>query len=153
MQIIAYFPEERKEDFIMNNEQKKDIDEMTQAELRYELDNMRIEYDRMTLRNDIMKLVDRMILSTDLQKIKVCAEKMYKQEMKDWGSLYGMRDNICDMADNLADMQNVNELQYFNHFMYFKMLDEKPEATEGLYTITDSMAKAKLEHVEKDGAC
>ena len=66
----------------MIKEQRKDIDEMTKAELRCELDNMRIEYDIMTLRNDIMKLVDRMVLSTDLQKIKDYTEKIYKQEME-----------------------------------------------------------------------
>lgn len=135
----------------MNKEQKKDINEMTKAELRCELDNMRIEYDRMTLRNDIVKLVDRMVLSMDLQKVKDYTEKIYKQEMEHWGFLYGMRDNLCDMANNLTNMQNVDELQYINHVMYYCLLDREPEATEGLYTITDSMTKAKLEHIEKGG--
>lgn len=135
----------------MNKEQRKDINEMTKAELRCELDNMRIEYDRMTLRNDIVKLVDRMVLSMDLQKVKDYTEKIYKQEMEHWGFLYGMRDNLCDMANNLTNMQNVDELQYINHVMYYCLLDREPEATEGLYTTTDSMAKAKLEHIEKGG--
>lgn len=130
-------------------EQRKDINEMTKAELRFELDNMRIEYDRMALRNDIMKLVDRIVLSMDLQKIKDFADDVYKQEMEHWGFLYGMRDNIHDMADNLADMQNVDELQYINHVMYYYLLDREPEATEGLYTITDSMRKAVLEYLAK----
>lgn len=130
-------------------EQRKDINEMTKAELRFELDNMRIEYDRMALRNDIMKLVDRIVLSMDLQKIKDFAEDVYKQEMEHWGFLYGMRDNLCDMANNLTNMQNVDELQYINHVMYYCLLDREPEATEGLYTITDSMRKAVLEHLAK----
>lgn len=137
----------------MIKEQRKDIDEMTKAELRCELDNMRIEYDIMTLRNDIVKLVDRMVLSMDLQKVKDFTEDIYKQEMEHWGFLYGMRDNIHDMADNLADMQNVNELQYFNHLMYFCLLDKEYKATEGLYTNTDSMGKALLKHLtNREGA-
>ncbi|MGN0340145.1 MAG: hypothetical protein ACI4D0_06575 [Lachnospira sp.] len=133
----------------MIKEQRKDINEMTKAELRFELDNMRIEYDRMVLRNDIMKLVDRMVLSMDLQKVKDFVEDVYKQEMEHWGFLYGMRDNIHDMADNLADMQNVDELQYFNHAMYYCLLDREPEATEGIYTTTGSMRKAVIEHLAK----
>lgn len=35
MQIIAYFPNKRKEDFIMNNEQRKDVNEMTKAKLEH----------------------------------------------------------------------------------------------------------------------
>lgn len=147
MQIIAYFQEQRKEDFIMSKEQLKDINEMTKAELKCELDNMRIEYDRMALRNDIMKLVDRMVLSMDLQKIKDYTEKIYKREMENFGFLYGMRDNIHDMADNLANVQNVDELQYFNHVMYFCLLEKEPNATDGLYTMTDAMRKALIEHI------
>ena len=137
----------------MNNEQRKDINKMTKEELRFELEDLRDEYERMTLRNDIVKLVDRMVLFTDLQKVKDYIEGVYKQEMEEWGFLYGMRDNIHDIADNLANVQNVNELQYFNHFMYLKLLDKKPKATEGLYTITNDMRKAKLEHIEKEGVC
>lgn len=133
----------------MINERRKDINEMTKAELRCELDNMRIEYDKMALRNDIVKLVDRIVLSWDLQKIKDFVEDIYKQDMEHWGFLHGMRDNIHDMADNLVNEQNVDELQYYNHLMYFGLLDREPNAIEGLYTITDSMAKAKLKYVEK----
>ena len=138
----------------MDTKQRKNINEMTKRELTLELDDMRDEYDRLTIINDIIKIVNRIALISDLQKVKAFTEQIYKQEMEEeWlYSIYGMRDNIHDMADNLVVEDCREELLYYSHLMYGFLLDRVPEATEGLYAITDEMRKVLLKHITKDKA-
>lgn len=86
-------------------EERKNIDEMTKSELAVELDHLRIAYDRMVLMQDIVVMVGRMVTTMDLWKIKDYVEKVYKDKVAgNWGFLYGVRDNIVDMANNLAKL-------------------------------------------------
>ena len=62
-------------------EEHKKIDEMAKSELKFELNNLRMEYDRMTLMRDIMVMVGRMVTTIDLQKIKDYVEKVYKEKV------------------------------------------------------------------------
>jgi len=134
----------------MKKEERKNIDKMTKSELAFELDNLRMEYDRMALMQEIMVMVSRMVTTMDLRKIKDYVEKVYKEKVAgDWGFLYGVRDNIVDMANNLAELQNVDELQYFNAFMYGMLLSREPKATEELYTMTSGMKNALLKHLQE----
>lgn len=134
----------------MSKEERKNIDEMTKSEMSFELDNLRMEYDRLTLVQEIMVMVNHMVTTMDLQRIKDFVEKVYNEKVAgDWGFLYGVRDNIVDMANNLAELQNVDELQYHNIFMYGMLLDKEPKATEGLHTVTSGMNKMLLEHLQK----
>lgn len=132
------------------SDERKNIDEMTKSELKFELDNLRMEYDRLAVMRDIMVIVGRMATTMDLQKIKDYAEKVYdKTVANSWAYLYGVHDNIVDMADNLAELQNVEELQYFNTLMYGMLLNREPQATEGLHTMTSSMKSVLLEHLQE----
>lgn len=134
-------------------ENRKHVDEMTKSELRFELDDLRVEYEFLKVKTDIIKLLDRFVTVDELNKIKDYAEKVYKQEtMKDWGFFYGMRDNVHDMADNLVEMQNVEELQYFATLMYGLLLDKEPKAIEGLYSTNETMQKMLLEHLMSEKA-
>lgn len=135
----------------MRNEKRKHVDEMTKAELRYELDDLRSEYDRMMLRNEIVNKIDKLVAFEQLEIVHDFVNKVYKKEICDkFGFWYGMRDNIVDMANNLAEMQNTECLRFINHFMYSMLLDKEPSATDNLYTMTDSMRKALLEHLTND---
>ncbi len=131
-------------------EEHKKIDEMAKSELKFELNNLRMEYDRMTLMRDIMVMVGRMVTTIDLQKIKDYVEKVYKEKVSgNWGFYYGVRDNIVDMVNNLAEMQNIEELQYFNILMYGILLNKEPKAIEGLHTMTSGMKDILVEHLQK----
>lgn len=131
-------------------DERKNIDEMTKSELKFELDNLRMDYDRLAIMRDIMVMVGRMVTTMDLQKIKDFVGKVYKEKVAgDWGFLYGVRDNICDMADNLAGLQNVEELQYFNTLMYGMLLNREPQATDGLHTMTSGMKNILVEHLQE----
>lgn len=132
------------------SEEHKKIDEMTKSELKFELNNLRMEYDRMTLMRDIMVMVGRMVTTIDLQKIKDYVEKVYKEKVSgNWGFYYGVRDNIVDMANNLAEMHNIEELQYFNILMYGILLNKESKAIEGLHTMTSGMKDILVEHLQK----
>lgn len=134
-------------------ENRKHIDKMTKDELRFELDNLRDEYARLKVKSDIIKLLDRFVTASELEKVKEYAEKIYKQEVvKNWGFFYGMRDNIHDMADNLAERQNIEELQYFATFMYGVLLNKEPQAIEGLNATNKTMQKMLLEHLTSEKA-
>lgn len=134
-------------------EERKNIDKMTKSELAVELDHLRIAYDRMVLMQDIVVMVGRMVTTMDLQKIKDYVEKVYKDKVAgNWGFLYGVRDNIVDMANNLAKLQNVDELQYMNSLMYGMLLSKEPRATEGLRTMTSGMKDMLLEHMQEQEA-
>lgn len=132
----------------------KHIDEMTKSELKTELDELRCEYKMLKLKSDISAICDRFVTSMELQKVKDYAEKVYKQEVVEhWGFWYGVRDNIRDMADKLAELQDFDHLHYFNAFMYGMLLSDNPSATEGLHTMPDDMKKMLLKHLleEKKG--
>ncbi len=127
---------------------RKHVDEMKKEELKFELENVRYEYDKMLLKAEIVKMLDRMVTTDELKQIKDYVEKIYKNDIAgDWGFLFGVRDNIVDMVNNLADKQKAEELQYFNQFMYRMLLERESNATEGLYTVTNGMEKALLEHL------
>lgn len=134
--------------------ERKLVDEMTKAELKRELDDLRCEYDTLKTKNDIIKLLDRMPTSIELEEVKKCAEKIYQKSMdKHWGFLNGVHDNICDMADNLLETRDCTMLNHLNVFVYGTLLHENPTATEGVKTMTDNMKKMLLEHLmaEKGG--
>lgn len=115
-------------------ENKKHVDEMTKSELRFELDNLRDEYAVLKVKADIIKLLDRFVTVSELTKVKEYIEAVYEQDtLKTFGSFYGMRDNIHKMADNLAELQKVEELQYFSRLMYLALNEKVPEATEGVH--------------------
>lgn len=134
-------------------ENRKHIDEMTKSELKFELDNLRDEYALLKVKTDIIKLLDRFVTVDELDKVKNYAEKVYKQEtLKHWDFFFGMRDNIHDMADNLVEMQNVEELQFFATLMYGSLLDKEPKAIEGLYSTNETMQKMLLEHLMSEKA-
>lgn len=129
-------------------ESRKYIEEMTKGELKREVETLRYEYDKLRIKEDIVKMLDRIVTNSDLELIRDYVEKIYKKELeKNWGFFYGMRDNIVDMANNLVEVQNVKELQYLNHVMYYMLLDSEPNAVEGLYTMTDGMKKELLKHL------
>lgn len=132
----------------------KNVDEMTKAELKRALEDLRCEYDALKIKNDIIKLLDRMPTSMDLKEIKKYAEKVYQKSMdKHWGFLNGVHDNICNMADNLLEARDFNTLKYLNAFVYATLLNENPTATEGIKTMTDDMKALLLKHLmaEKGG--
>lgn len=128
--------------------ERKNIDEMTKSELKAELDELRDEYKMLKLKSDISAICDRFVTSMELQKVKDYAEKVYEQEVVEhWGFWYGVRDNIHDMADKMAELQDFDNLHYFNAFMYGMLLSDNPSATEGLHTMTDDMKKILLKHL------
>ena len=53
------------------------------------------------------------------------------------------------MVNNLAEMQNIEELQYFNILMYGILLNKEPKAIEGLHTMTSGMKDILVEHLQK----
>lgn len=136
------------------SKERKHVDEMTKSELKTELDELRVEYDMLKLKSDISAICDRFVTSMELQKVKDYVEKVYEQEVVGrWGFWYGVRDNIHDMADKMAELQDFDNLHYFNVFMYGALLDDNPSATDGLHTMTDDMKKMLLKHLleEKKG--
>lgn len=131
-------------------DERKKINEMTKSEMAFELDNLRMEYDRFAIIHDIMVIVGRMVTNMDLKKIKDYVEEVYKEKVAgDWGFSHGVRDNIVDMVNNLAEMQNIKELQYFNVLMYGMLLNKEPKAVEGLYTMTSGMQEILVEHLKR----
>lgn len=127
---------------------------MTKAQiehLQFELEKAKDECELMKAKEEVKEYIDRLVTIKSVNKAKEYVEKVYKEQMKTWGFLFGMRDNIVDMANNLADLQNVNELQYLQHVMYCMLLDCEPNATKGLHTTTDGMEKALLKHLKKEG--
>lgn len=119
---------------------------------KYELEEIKEEYDLMKAKEETKKYIDRLICIDDVNKAKDYAEKVYKDVMdKHWGFFFGMRDNIHDMADNLADMQQIDKLQYFNLLMYGVLLNDEPKAVEGLHTMLQPMKDLLLEHLMKEG--
>ena len=137
----------------MEKEQLQDINKMSKSDLRFELDNLRIEYEHMMLQKEIYKLVDRIASINALQEIKEFVEKIYEKKVTN-NCIYtqGARDNIVDMADNLLKTLNWQQLKYFNEFMYGMLLNSEPSATEGLYNITPNMENMLLKHLQKKGA-
>ncbi len=136
----------------MKKEQLQDINKMSKADLRIELEDLRLEHKIIKLREDIIKMINRIDATGELEKIKDFAEKQYKDSyLAKFGCLGGMRDNIQDMAENLAEIQNTKELQYFNGLMYGLLLDRDPDATDGLY-MTPGMENMLLKHLQKKGA-
>lgn len=134
--------------------ERKSINEMTKAEAKRELDNLRCEYDTLKIKNDIIKLLDRMPTSIELEEVRKCAENVYQKSMdKHWYFLNGVHDNICDMVDNLLETRDYSMLKYLNCFVYGTLLNENPTATEGVKTITEDMKGLLLEHLmaEKGG--
>ena len=125
--------------------ERKRIDKMTKSDMATELDTLRDDYDRLNLMHEIINFIGRMVMTVDLKKVRDYAEKVYKQSVDSWGFLYGKRDNICDMANNLAELWNTEELSFFNELMYDMLLDREPKATDGLYTMTDGMRRAFYE--------
>lgn len=127
---------------------------MTKAQiehLQFELEKANDECELMKAKEEVKEYIDRLVTIKSVNKAKEYVEKVYKEQMKTWGFLFGMRDNIVDMANNLADLQNVNELQYLQHVMYCMLLDREPNAIKGLHTTTDGMDKALLKHLKKEG--
>lgn len=136
----------------MEKEQLQDINKMSKTDLRIELDDLRREYKIIKLREDIIKMINRIDTTDELEKIKKFTEKQYNDSyLANFGYLSGMRDNIQDMAENLAEIQNINELRYFNGLMYGLLLDREPDATDGLY-MTPGMESMLLKHLQKKGA-
>ncbi|MCM1441884.1 MAG: hypothetical protein NC131_22130 [Roseburia sp.] len=132
-------------------EERKKIDSMTKSEMAFELDNLRMEYDRLALMQEIMVIVGRMVTTDELQRIKDYVEKVYKESIAGrWAFIYGVRDNIVDMVNNLADLCNSGELNYFNLLMYGMLLNREPEATKGLHTVTDGMKSILLDNLQEN---
>lgn len=128
--------------------ERKSIDEMTKAELKRELDDLRCDYDTLKAKNDIIKLLDRMPTRFELEEVRKYAEKVYQKSMdKHWGFLNGVHDNTCNMLDNLLEAGDYSMLNYLNCFVYCELLDKNPTATEGVKTMTDDMEKLLLEHL------
>lgn len=71
--------------------ERKSIDEMTKAELKRELDDLRCEYDTLKVKDDIIKILDRMPTSIELEEI-----------IADFMSLYGR--NIVYTADKIFNL-------------------------------------------------
>lgn len=138
------------------SKERKDIDDMTKSELKFELDKLRSEYDKLKLKDEISAICDRFVTSMELQKVKDYAEKVYKQEVVErWGFLYGVRDNIHDMTDRLLETQDFDSLNYLNVFMYGMLLQKNPVVVEDLCTMTDDMKKMLFKHLleeKKEGA-
>ena len=128
--------------------ERKSIDEMTKAELKRELDVLRDDYDTLKIKNDIIKLLDRMPTSIELEEVSKYAEKVYQKSIdKDWTFLHGVHDNICNMVDNLLEARDYRTLNYLNCFVYGTLLNENSTATEGAKAMTDDMKKILLEHL------
>ena len=128
--------------------ERKSIDEMTKAELKRELDGLRCEYDTLKVKDDIIKILDRMPTSIELEEIRKYAEKVYQKSIdKHWYFLNGVHDNICNMVDNLLETGDYSTLNYLNCSVYGKLLDENPTATEGVKTMTGDMEKLLLKHL------
>lgn len=128
--------------------ERKSIDEMTKAELKRELDDLRCDYDTLKAKDDIIKILDRMPTSIELEEVRKYAEKMYQKSVdKHWSFLNGVHDNICNMVDNLLESRDYSMLNYLNCFVYGKLLSENPTAAEGAKTMTDDMEKLLLRHL------
>ena len=128
--------------------ERKSIDEMTKAELKRELDDLRCDYDTLKAKDDIIKILDRMPTSIELEEVRKYAEKMYQKSVdKHWSFLYGVHDNICNMVDNLLESRDYSMLNYLNCFVSGKLLSENPTAAEGAKTMTDDMEKLLLRHL------
>lgn len=86
--------------------------------------------------------------SIELEEIRKYAEKVYQKSIdKHWYFLNGVHDNICNMVDNLLETGDYSTLNYLNCFVYGKLLDENPTATEGVKTMTGDMEKLLLKHL------
>ena len=123
---------------------------MTKSKLQYENEELRDELEFIKVKEEIKKMVDRMALIDDLNEIKEKVEKVYNKSIAgEWHRLFGMRDNIHDMVDNLSDKMDFENLQYFNHYMYYKLVNDNSDAIKGLHTMTKDMKLYFLEHTQK----
>lgn len=117
-----------------------------------EFELMKDEYEIIRVKEETKKCIDRLVCIDEVNKVKSFVNKIYNDDMeKHWGFLFGMRDNIHDMADKLADMQDWNRLQYFNLLMYGVLLEEVPSAVDGLHTMSKPMKELLLEKLMKVG--
>lgn len=124
---------------------------MTKTELQYENEELRDELEFIKVKEEIKKMVDRMVTIKDLNEIKEKVEKVYNKSIAgEWRRLYGMRDNIHDMVDNLSRQMDFEKLEYFNHFMYYKLLYDNSDAIKGLHTMTKDMELHLLKNLQKE---
>lgn len=77
--------------------ERKSIDEMTKAELKRELDGLRCEYDTLKVKDDIIKILDRMPTSIELEEIRKYAEKVYQKSIDKSNWLGGAR--VCTLKE------------------------------------------------------
>lgn len=120
---------------------------------KYELEEIKEEYDLLIAKEQAKQFIDKLVTIDEVNSIKDYAEDVYKNSITDtWGFLYGMRDNIHDMTENLAKVQDYQKLQYFNTLMYGILLEHKPNIVDGLYTMSKPMKDILLEHLLKGGA-
>lgn len=125
---------------------------MTKSELQYENEELRDELEFIKVKEEIKKMVDRMVTIRDLNEIKEKVEKVYNKSVAgEWKNLFGMRDNLHDMVDNLSEQRDFEKLQYFNHCMYYALVNDNSESIKGLHSITKDMKLKLLEHLQEEG--
>ena len=91
-----------------------DLDTMTREELDFELSESRDELERFYLFHEVLGYVMKFETISEMKAVRDFCKILYEgQYLKNWGFLYGARDNICTIADNLADSQQVDLLNRF----------------------------------------
>lgn len=142
-----------KKEFYRGTEKREHVDKMKKDDLRFELEALREEYDVLMLKQELHRMIDRIDLASDLREVRDYTEKAYKRFTGKWKNLYGCRDDIVAMTDNLASKLHADKLAYFSHFMYASLLhdgnegDEKClEALQGLPYISDVMKRDHYEY-------
>lgn len=132
-----------KKEFYRGTEKREHVDKMKKSDLRFELENMRDEYDKSMLKQEICRMIDRMTLASDLRKVRDYTELVYKEfaTNEHWWRIHGMKDNIVSMVENLSEQYQAGELQYWCDFMYGRLSrsEELSKALTECVIVTDGM--------------
>ncbi len=122
---------------------------MTKAELELQLEHANYKLNLENKRKEIVKMVNGCNSLTILTEMEEEIEKSYHIHTNDWENV-ALRDNICELAQQLSDNYDYSTLRSINVFMYTMALKDSKLNTDGLF-LTPYMAKIKDEHNEKAG--
>lgn len=147
----------QKKEFYRGTEERTPVYEMKKADLMSDLEMMRDDYDKLMLKQELHRMIDRIESVSKLQEVRDYTEKAYMDFANSWRSVFGCRDDIVFMADYLAERLDSDGLVYLSHFMYGKVLDDGDnkdrEFLRSLPYVSDMMKKwhyetpqAKLEN-------
>ena len=88
----------------------RDVEEMSGDECRTELDELRDEYEKLQLIDQIETLIRKLPTAIELRKALEATREVYEEAANNWQFLYPVRDNIVQIANNFTDDLRHQEL-------------------------------------------